>query len=217
MIKDAYLEHNRMKKQAWLLIPIALIVIGLIVVFGNRTSNEGAHPLIIVEQSAASRVLELPVATAGGPVSWQTEWVPAPESSRQQVLQSLHEFYTDFRQLRPQLSVWMEPGSEPRNQLAARFGAALAQHSLGSIMKDAQPPPVIDKLDSGALLYCRESDSVLAQRLLAALAPYLAGRVTLRYDADATAQSMRLYFFGQPYFNNQGQATFDQAVVERGN
>lgn len=217
MIKDAYREHNRMKKQSWLLIPIALIVIGLIVVFGNRTNNEGADPLTMVEQSTASMVLVLPVATAGGPVSWQTEWVPAPESARQQVLQSLNEFYTDFRQLRPQLGVWVEPGSETRNQLAARFGTALAQHSLGAVTEDAQPPPVIDKLDSGALLYCREADSVLAQRLLAALAPYLAGRVTVRYDADATAQSMRLYFFGQPYFNNQGQATFDQAVVERGN
>jgi hypothetical protein len=192
-----------------------LIVISLILVFGKRP-DEGTHQSTILEQSAVGMVLELPVVTTDFPASWQTEWVPTSEAARQQVLQSLNEFYTDFRQLRPQLGVWVEPGSEPRNQLAERFGSALAQHSLGAVMNDAQPPPVIDKLDSGVLLYCRESDSVLARRMLAALAPYLAGRVTLRYDPEATAQSMRAYFFGQPYFNGQGQVTFDQVVVAQG-
>lgn len=215
MTKDVYREHNRLKKQGWLLIPLALIVISLILVFGKRPA-EGTHQSNILEQSAAGMVLELPVIPPDRPVSWQTEWVPASEAARQQVLQSLNEFYTDFRQLRPQLNVWVEPGSEPRDQLAARFGSALAQHSLGAVMNDTQPPSVIDKLDSGVVLYCRESDSVLARRLLAALAPYLAGRVTLHYDSEATAQSMRVYLFGQPYFNGQGQVTFDQVVVEQG-
>jgi hypothetical protein len=71
-------------------------------------------------------LLELPVFSTTPEVVWQTEWAPGSDDARLQVLQSLSEYAANFKQLRPLLDVWAEPGSAEREKLAQRLGKALA-------------------------------------------------------------------------------------------
>lgn len=207
MVNDAYVEHNKMKRQAWLILPLALIVIGLIVLFSDYDRGKLPQPKVLAS-SPQGMQLELPVFSTTFEVSWQTEWAPASDDARRQVLQSLSEYAANFKQLRTLLDVWAEPGSAEREKLAQRLGTALAHHNLGRVNQAVIPPAALAMLDSGALLVCAEEDLELAIRMLAALTPYLGGKVTVRFTPDVAAQSMRLYLFGTPYFNDLGQAKF---------
>ncbi len=207
MVNDAYVEHNKTKRQAWLILPLALIVIGLIVLFGDYDRGTLPQPEVLAS-SPQGMLLELPVASATPEVNWQTEWAPSSNDARQQVLQSLSEYAANFKQLRTLLEVWAEPGSAEREKLAQRLGKALAHYNLGRVNQAVIPPAALAMLDSGALLVCAEEDRELAMRMLAALTPYLGGKVTVRFTPELTAQSMRLYLFGTPYFSDLGQAKF---------
>ena len=130
---------------------------------------------------------------------------------RQQVLQSLGEYAADFKQLRTQLKVWAEPGSTERNKLVQRMGNALARYSLGGVIQEANLS--FTRPDEGVLMICAAADKDLALRILAALSPFISGKVSIHFDTDLAAQSMHLYLFGVPYFNNQGQANFDHVDI----
>jgi hypothetical protein len=207
VVNDAYVEHNKMKRQAWLTLPLALIVIGLIVLFGDYDRGKLAQPEVLAS-SPQGRVLELPVFSSTPEVNWQTEWAPGSDGGRRQVLQSLSEYAANFKQLRTLLEVWAEPGSGEREKLAQRLGSALAHYNLGRVNQAVIPPAALAVLDSGALLVCAEEDLELAMRMLAALTPYLGGKVTVRFTPELAAQSMHLYLFGTPYFSDLGQAKF---------
>jgi hypothetical protein len=71
VVNDAYVEHNKMKRQAWLTLPLALIVIGLIVLFGDYDRGKLAQPEVLAS-SPQGRVLELPVFSSTPEVNWQT-------------------------------------------------------------------------------------------------------------------------------------------------
>ncbi len=218
MVNDAYIENNQTKKQAWLIIPLILIIIGVIMLFG-RPDDSGLPQPKILESSTEGMLIELSVVPTDAAVSWHARWTPASDTARQQVLQSLSRYAADYRQLRTLLEVRPGPGPAELEQLSQRIGAALALYNLGRAIPGdnlAVKDLLIDNLpanltlpDNGLLLICAEDDSELARRLLAALTPYLSGRVSVYFDNKITAQSMRLYLFGSPYFNDQGQAAFD--------
>lgn len=216
MINDAYVEHNKTKKQAWLIIPLALIIIGLIIVFGNH-DDDGLFPNkqpSVISSSPQGMLIELPTVAVQEAINWQPEWLLASNLARQQVLQSLSQYAADYQQLRLRLEVWAKPGATERTKLAQRIGKALAHYDLGQVNQSANPPAAIVTGDDAVVLLCAEADRELAIRLLAALSPYLSGKVSLRFEPEIRPQTMRLYLLGTPYFNTYGQATFDQVIVK---
>jgi hypothetical protein len=210
MVNDAYIEHNKTKRQAWLLVPILFVIILLIALFGDRDNDQLLQPEIL-ENSPAGMLLELAVITTTPAVDWKPKWNPSLKMPRQQVLQSLSEYAADFKQLRTQLEVWAEPGSTERDQLVQRIGSALERYDIGGVKQEANP--AVTQPDEGMLLICAAADKELAVRILAALTPYISGKVVMRFDSDLAAQSMQLYLFGTPYFNDLGQAKFDHVDI----
>ncbi|MFT4763297.1 MAG: hypothetical protein ACI9OH_000383 [Oleispira sp.] len=210
MVNDAYIEHNKTKRQAWLLMPILFVIILLIALFGDRDNDQLLQPEIL-ENSPAGMLLELAVITTTPAVDWKPKWNPSLKMPRQQVLQSLSEYAADFKQLRTQLEVWAEPGSTERDQLVQRIGSALERYDIGGVKQEANP--AVTRPDEGMLLICAPADKELAVRILAALTPYISGKVVMRFDSDLAAQSMQLYLFGTPYFNDLGQAKFDHVDI----
>jgi hypothetical protein len=214
MVNDAYIEHNQTKRQAWLLVPILLVITLIIALFGDRDNIKHSQPTVL-ESTPEGMLVELPFAKTTEALEWQTQWDPSLSMPRQQVLQSLSEYAADFKQLRTQLQVWAEPGSTERDKLVQRMSNALAQYALGGVVQEANP--VFTRPNEGVLLICAAADKDLALRILAALTPYLSGKVSIHFATDLTAQSMQLYLFGVPYFNDQGQANFDQVDIEQAN
>jgi hypothetical protein len=214
MVKDAYIEHNKTKRQAWLFVPILLVIIVLIALFGNNDNIKHSQPTVL-ESSPVGMLVKLPFATTIKAIDWQVQWDPSLNMPRQQVLQSLGEYAADFKQLRTQLQVRAEPGSVEKNKLVQRIGNALARYSLGGVIQEANP--ALTRPDEGVLLICAAADKNLALRILAALTPYVSGNVSIHFDTELAAQSMQLYLFGVPYFNDQGQANFDQVDIEQTN
>jgi hypothetical protein len=214
MVKDAYIEHNKTKRQAWLFVPILLVIIVLIALFGNNDNIKHSQPTVL-ESSPVGMLVKLPFATTIKAIDWQAQWDPSLNMPRQQVLQSLGEYAADFKQLRTQLQVRAEPGSIEKNKLVQRIGNALARYSLGGVIQEANP--ALTRPDEGVLLICAAADKNLALRILAALTPYVSGNVSIHFDTELAAQSMQLYLFGVPYFNDQGQANFDQVDIEQTN
>jgi hypothetical protein len=214
MVNDAYIEHNKTKRQAWLLVPILLVIILLIALFGNSDNIKHSQPTVL-ESTPVGMLVKLPFASTTKVLDWQTQWDPSLKMSRQQVLQSLGEYAADFKQLRTQLQVWAEPGSIERNKLVQRMGNALAQYSLGGGIQEANL--AFTRPDKGVLMICAAADKNLALRLLAALTPYIGGNVSIHFETEFAAQSMQLYLFGVPYFNDHGQANFDQVDIEQTN
>jgi ABC-type uncharacterized transport system fused permease/ATPase subunit len=214
MVNDAYIEHNQTKRQAWLLVPILLVITLIIALFGDSDNIKNSQPTVL-ESTPEGMLVELPFAKTTEALEWQTQWDPSLSMPRQQVLQSLSEYAADFKQLRTQLQVWAEPGSTERDKLVQRMSNALAQYALGGVVQEANP--VFTRPNEGVLLICAAADKDLALRILAALTPYLSGKVSIHFATDLTAQSMQLYLFGVPYFNDQGQANFDQVDIEQAN
>jgi hypothetical protein len=218
MVNDAYIEHNKTKRLAWWLIPILLVITLIIALFGDRDNDKLLQPKII-ESSSVGMLLELPDISTTQTVDWKTQWNPSLKMPRQQVLQSLSEYVADYKQLRTQVEVWAEPGSTERDKLVQRMSNALARYSLEGVNQEASSEerlennPVFTKLEKGILLICSEADKELALRILAAFTPYISGKVNVRFDTEIAAQSMRLYLFGTPYFNDQGQAKFDRVDI----
>lgn len=210
MVNDAYIEHNQTKRQAWLLVPVLLVIVLLIALFGNSDNIKKLQPTVL-ESTPVGMLVELPLATTTKALDWQLQWDPSLQMPRQQVLQSLNKYAADFKQLRTQLQTWAEPGSTERDNLVKRMGNALARYSLGGVNQEANP--AFTRPDEGVLLICAAADKDLALRILAALTPYLSGKVSIHFATDLTAQSMQLYLFGTPYFNDQGQANFDQVDI----
>ncbi|MDX2463992.1 MAG: hypothetical protein QNK31_05730 [Porticoccus sp.] len=215
MVNDAYIENNKTKKQAWLMIPLVLLIIGMIVLFG-RHHDSTLPQLNIIESSAQGMLIELPAVTTDKAVNWYPKWTPATAAARQQVLLSLSRYAADYKQLRTLLEVQPEADSTVLEQLSQRIGDALARYNLGRAIPNDNLPADLTLPDNGLLLICAEDDRELALRLLTALMPYLSGKVSVRFDSSVTAQSMRLYLLGTPYFNDQGQATFDDAAISSG-
>jgi hypothetical protein len=214
MVNDAYIEHNQTKRQAWLLVPILLVITLLIALFGDSDNIKKSQPTVL-ESTPEGMLVELPFATTTKALDWQTQWDPSLNMPRQQVLQSLNEYAANFKQLRTQLQIWAEPGSTERDNLVQRMGNALARYSLGGVSQEANP--AFTRPNEGILLICAVADKDLALRILAALTPYISGKVSIHFATDLTAQSMQLYLFGVPYFNDQGQANFDQVDIEQTN
>lgn len=195
-----------MKRQAWGIIPLALIVLGLIVLFG-RDSGSPPAPHVLEESARGMTVLLPTITDEDSSPAWKAQWVSADKAARQQVAQSLTAVRADYKQLRPRLRVSVDPDSQRANRLAQRIGEALAHHDLGLYASEPFEPSS-PALSAGAVLYCSEPDRAMALRLLGALAPYLGGRVEVRFSASSGPQTMRLHLQGDPWFNRVGQANF---------
>jgi hypothetical protein len=207
VVNDAYIEHNKMKRQAWLILPLGLMIIGLIVLFGDYDHGKLPQPKIIASSSQGVQ-LELPTISTNSKLNLKVEWAPSSGDARGQVLQSLSEYAANFKQLRTLMYVWAEPGSVELKKLAQRLGKALAHYNLGRVDQSIIAPAALGMLDSGALLICAEEDRELAMHMLRALTPYLGGQIVVRFSPELAAQSMHLYLFGAPYFTDMGQAKF---------
>ena len=209
MVNDAYIEDNKMKKQAWLMLPLALLITAVIVVFGNFDDDDLTPPKLL-ESSPQGMLLALADKSSYQPASAKPVHSPDYDAARQHSVQLLGQYAADFKQLRTQLEVWAAPGLDTRLTLARNIGEVLAHHNLGRLNQSATPPAAIANMNSAVVLICNEADSALARRMLGALTPFLHGTVRVHFDTDLAAQSMKLYLFGKPVFNAEGQATFDK-------
>ena len=64
MVNDAYIEHNKTKRQAWLLVPILFVIILLIALFGDRDNIKHSQPTVL-ESTPEGMLVEL--ANSMGP------------------------------------------------------------------------------------------------------------------------------------------------------
>ncbi|WP_317930114.1 hypothetical protein [Halioxenophilus sp. WMMB6] len=197
-----------MKKMWWLWAPVILVIAGLLVLW--LTPGE-QYPLPrVLEQNEQGVLLALPVISDSRKVSWQGEWVAASAPAEQTVQALLNQFAEGHASAPPHLQIIAHEGLASREQIAQRLGAALASHQLGGVTIE----PFSDEANkSGVVLHCAIADTALARELLGALTPYLGGRVALLFDQSLAAGSMELLLFGTPYFNGQGQATFDPDII----
>ncbi|MBR9912887.1 MAG: hypothetical protein GYB33_21305 [Gammaproteobacteria bacterium] len=140
---------------------------------------------------------------------WQPGFVAVSSIKREQVLQSLGVLQAKYKQLRPELRVWAQPGLPSRTRVARQLAEVLGQNNLGRWLDSAEPPALAGELEGAVILRCAEADREIARQLLGALSPYLTGRVYLTFTESTAAHEMELYLLGTPYFDEQGLVTFD--------
>lgn len=205
-------EHkNVMKYLAWLILPAVLVVAAVMWVNGNK-GGTFPEPKVL-ETNTQGMLLSLPVVSIDKSVAWQAEWVAESEPGRQAVLQALATLSAQYQQLRPQLQVVAFTGLENREKYARRLGTALAQNNLGKA--ELISPLAEDENKVGVILKCAQGDATVGRKFLGALSPYLGGRVALMYDESLKPSTMQLLLYGVPYFNAQGQATFDPNLYDK--
>ena len=193
----------------WLAIPV--VVIGTMVYYLANTPGETFPQPRVLDANAQGILLELPIVSAGKTVSWQPEWVVASAPANKAVdtlLQKLKS-QTDAAIT---IEVFAAPGSKSQEQLSQRFDKILSSHKMGSA--SIQKLEASEQEQQGVVVNCNLADYELAKKLLGALSPYLGGKVALFYDEQLPAQKITVFLYGQPYFNNQGQSTFDPALYE---
>jgi hypothetical protein len=155
-------------------------------------------------------LLSLPVVAIERNVEWSPEWVAASEPGHQAVKQALRQLTQEMDGAPMGLTVVANKGLFSREQIAQRMGEALSQSGLGRYQLRDADPKAQQKI--GVVINVAVSDTAMAQKLLGALSPYLGGRVALMYTQQSAGQ-MTLELHGTPFFNGQGQATFDPNLV----
>ncbi len=190
----------------WFSIPV--VVIGLMITYIVTKPGETFPQPKVLDANARGMLLELPVVSAGNTASWSTEWTPASEPAKQAVYSLLAELAKSSDPV-PNLQVVADESQATQKQLATRLNNALSQFNLGQVTYETKAE---EKQQQGIVLNSAIADYKMAKKLMGALTPYLGGKVALFYDDSLSDGNMRLYFYGEPYFNEQGQATFDPAI-----
>ncbi|BFM05789.1 hypothetical protein [Halioxenophilus aromaticivorans] len=201
-----------MKKTILFVATLALVALGALW-FMNSTG--GTYPLPkVLDSNARGQLLALPVVTTEKQITWKPEWVPASQPGQDAVQQALASVVEELEGAPVSLSVMAHKGLASREQIAQRLGEALSQNGVGRYQ--LQPLNEGEQQKVGVVLNCAVADSAVAKKLLGALSPYLGGRVALLYGAQPAGE-MTLELLGTPFFNSQGQATFDPNMINRGN
>lgn len=164
-----YLDRS-VASQAWLLIPLALLIGGLILLFGRGGSDA----------DRGVRVLE---STASGMVLFISPEPPGDRGRRERAMANLAEFRAHYRQLSPFVSVIATDDSAAGADFARELGDLLAQYNLGNRVKQA---PAVPEAAGGASirLRCGPGDASVGRDMITALAPLLQGQATITFDGS---------------------------------
>lgn len=195
----------------WVTVGLLALLAALALVL-SRDHEDPAEPRVLSSSGQGQHLL-LPAEPEG---NWQADFVVASGDKRERVLQALAEVRARYKQVRPEIRVWAEPGLMSRERLALQLARSLAQLNLGQQVEGVTPPAFASELPGALVLRCRAADQKIARALLGALAPYLSGRVYLMFDESTAAHQMQLYLLGKPWFDERGLATFDPQTATAG-
>lgn len=197
-----------MKVVAWILIPVILAVAGMVFYVSQ---SGGTFPMPrVLEANAGGQLLELPVISDGRSVSWSSDWQPLSAAAEQALSEQLGLLAEASNDVQLAVTVQVGQANSMAEQAAKQLASWLETHALGGLA-DASLPE--QDARQGVILQANIRDAALAQRLLAAITPALAGKVALLYDGERTPGSMQILLLGTPQFNGQGQATFDPDIT----
>ena len=188
---------------AWLVIPLAVVVTAIILLFGREDADQNLPPLVRGGGQAPDQVV-----LEGGAGQGDIDYRSVTSARREAALQRLAEFRANYRQARPFVVVSAAATSEPLDKLAREIGGALSLHELGAYRQDV--PDFKSGAGSSELpeMHLAPRDTHIARELLWALEPFLGGRISLVYDAELRIDQIQLRMQGRPWFSAEGEATF---------
>lgn len=187
-----------MSRYAWMAPAVVLLALLLVYLFGG---DQGGRVQVLAEGADYQRL------QIGDPDDTGALQAAAALSAatREHVLQNLSRFRAEYQMLGPSVTLSAAPGSANATELARRLGALLAQYNLGDFAAQetgGQPTVSAD----GLVLRVRPADRAIARELIAALAPMLAGNVTIHFDDTLPTGRMQLQVRGVSGFTPQGVA-----------
>lgn len=203
-------SRQNVKHLAWGLLPLAVLVVGLIVIFGVPEDRRLSSPTI-TERGESYMHLQLGQAVKADGMELSSQFTPLSSDRRDQLLNSLSRFRAQYKQSAPQLRVWAPPGSENAQRVARQLGTSLAQLGLGKTVRRA-PGPVPDS-DAPMVLMGTEKDQNIIRQLLTALSFHLAGDMEVRFDDTVSLDNLILYLPGEPRFTPEGIAYFGKEEI----
>jgi len=189
---------------AWLVLPLAVIVAVLILFFGRGNVDQDLPPVVSGgEQGLDEVVLRGPTGNGDS-----TNYRPITSAKRETALQRLAEFRARYRQSQPFIVVTSAASPQSLSSLAREIGSALSTHGLGTYQEEKPDSHNAPGLPTQPVMRLAPRDSRIARELLWALEPYLAGHITLVYQADLRTDQIQLYMRGNPRFSGEGEAHF---------
>ena len=182
---------------AWFLIPLFLLIAILIYFFGDTDPQSTDIHLMEVASSGEGVWL-------GDPNEpdwiWSESYVDPSEEVRAALLQSLSRFRGEQAQQGIQLAVAASADNPAGVRVAQQLGTALGQYGLGQVTR----APAEAGNTSSSILRAPPRDRGMVRRLLAALSPYLRGKIWVQYDESISTRSMTLHLADQQLFGEDG-------------
>tara|TARA_R110002072_G_scaffold119380_2_gene252173 strand:- start:1417 stop:2082 length:666 start_codon:yes stop_codon:yes gene_type:complete len=203
---------------AWLIVPLALFIGLLLLLFGSA-DDDPAQPKVLAKPSPDTELVSIgsaPASTATA-ASLTTQFTPPDEQLYQRMGENLRRFRTDFRQMAPAINVSAVPGSKNRDKAVAALADMLASEQLSG-HPDASVADTRAKENVAAdlILYTRQANREIVFRFLAAISPYLSGRVLLVFNDDFTLDRLHLVFRDEPLFTPSGAVVFPDGKAQAG-
>ena len=197
--------RKSLSQYAWMAPAIVLLALGLAYLSGNGIPESSPSLQTLELGERHERVLILNPDRHQELLPWQ----PLASAIREQVLQNLSELRARYQMLGPTTTVAARPAAAELSQLAQSIGGLLTRHQLGHYVAEPQMADLVatDGNDS-MYLHVASQDVALARNLLSALAPMLAGTVTIRFDERLASGQLRLVLAATPRFTGQGVAVF---------
>ena len=172
-------RERSLASQAWLLIPLALLIGGLVLYFGRGSDENQA--VRVLESTASGMVLYIPPGRNAGQALTADDSGKANQAARKAAMVKLAEFRAHYQQLSLFVGVIATDDSAAGAAFAGELGDLLAQFNLGNRVKHT---PILTDAGDGApiVLRCGPGDVSVARDLLSALAPLLQGKATIAFD-----------------------------------
>lgn len=202
---------------AWWLAPLVVFIGGALLLFGTADDKDPAQPLVLERPSSNTELVVLgsfsgmPTPVASG---HHSDFIPPDELLRQSLLEKLHRFRTEFRQMAPAVRVVAAPGSTNRDLVKSALEEVFATVELAPGAETPAAKPLVTA-GAGALFYTREANREIAYRLLTAISPYFRGRVLVIFDDSYALDRLLLVIRGTPRFDSDGAVVLvsEQAAV----
>ncbi|MEE4145440.1 MAG: hypothetical protein V2I26_11615 [Halieaceae bacterium] len=194
---------------AWWLIPLAVFVGLALLWFGNADESPG-EPVVLAWPSPDTELVAtgLSSSSAAATANEHASFIPPTGLLHQRVLENLRRFQTEFRQMAPGASVSAAPGSLNRDLVAKALKDLFASTGLTATANVAVNSPVPETALADILLYTRKENREIVHRLIAAIYPYLSGKILLVFDERFTLDRLHLVIQGTPRFNSDGSVAF---------
>jgi hypothetical protein len=132
-------------------------------------------------------------------------WRVPSASVRKRLYQDLARFQESYKSVDPAVTLVTSGDGPGLEKAAQELDRALRRYALGQYRRAparrADAPP-------GILLHYGPGGSTMAQKLWAALTPYLAGTFRAREDAALDNNEFRVTLSGTPRFTGDGRAVF---------